>query len=65
MQYILAQEEYDKIQPKYIDNSKAYINTLRSKLEFLQKEYAELQDKYNNLLVFRATATNHDLKDYK
>lgn len=58
MQYILTQEEYNELQPKHIDNSKAYINTLRSKLEFLQKEHSELQDKYNKLLVFSVTAAN-------
>ena len=62
MQYILTQEEYEKLQPKYIGNSKAYIITLGNRLDSLEQQHAELQGKYNKLLVFGVTAENQRLK---
>ena len=64
MQYILSQEEYDELQPKYIDNSKAYITTLRNRIDSLQKEHAELKDKYAKLLVYYVSNNNERLKGH-
>ncbi len=62
MQYILTQEEYDNLQPKYKDNSKTYITTLRNKLDLLEKEHSELKKKYDELLGYYVTHNNEPLK---
>ena len=62
MQYILTQEEYDKLHPKYKDNSKAYIATLRNKLDLLEKAHSELKNKYAELLGCYVTHNNEPLK---
>ena len=62
MQYILTQEEYDKLHPKYKDNSKAYITTLRNKLDLLEKAHSELKNKYAELLGCYVTHINEPLK---
>ena len=62
MQYILTQEEYDKLQPKYKDNSKTYITTLRNKLDLLEKAHSELKKKYAELLGCCVTHINEPLK---
>jgi hypothetical protein len=65
MQYILTQQEYDKLLAKSDQTSKETINLLRSNNIRLRAELLELQDKYNRLLVFGVSANNEKLKDNK
>ncbi len=58
MQYILTQQEYDKLLTK----SDETINMLRSNNTKLRSELLELQDKYNKLLVFGVSTNNEKLK---
>lgn len=49
MQYILTQQEYDKLVARSDETSKQTINMLRSSNIKLQAELIELQDKYAKL----------------
>ena len=62
MQYILTQQEYDKLLIKSDETSKQTINLLRSNNIKLRAELAELQDKYAKLLVFGISTNNEKLK---
>ena len=55
MQYILTQQEYDKLVARSDETSKQVINALRAEL-------LELQDKYTKLLVFGVSTNNEKLK---
>ena len=59
MQYILTQQEYDKLLTRSDETSKQTINLLRSNNSRLQ---AELNNKYNKLLVFGVSTNNEKLK---
>ncbi len=50
MQYILTQQEYDKLVARSDETSKQTINLLRSNNIKLRAELLELQDKYAKLL---------------
>lgn len=65
MQYILTQQEYDKLLTRYDETSKQTINLLRSNNTNLRAELRELQDKYAKLLVFGVSTNNEKLKDNK
>ena len=62
MQYILTQQEYDKLVTRSDETSKQIINLLRSNNIKLRAELAELQDKYAKLLVFGVSTNNEKLK---
>lgn len=62
MQYILTQQEYDKLVAKSYETSKQTINLLRSNNIKLRAELLELQDKYAKLLVFGVSTNNEKLK---
>ena len=62
MQYILTQQEYDKLLTRYDETSKQTINMLRLNNLKLQAELMELQDKYAKLLVFGVSTNNEKLK---
>ena len=62
MQYILTQQEYDKLVARSDETSKQTINLLRSNNIRLRAELVELQDKYTKLLVFGASTNNEKLK---
>ncbi len=62
MQYILTQQEYDKLLTRSDETSKQTINLLRSNNTNLRAELAELQDKYAKLLVFGVSTNNEKLK---
>lgn len=62
MQYILTQQEYDKLVARSDETAKQTINLLRSNNLRLQAELAELQDKYAKLLVFGVSTNNEKLK---
>jgi transcriptional regulatory protein LevR len=64
MQYILTQQEYDKLLTKSDQTSKDTINLLRLNNIRLRAELLELQDKYNRLLVFGVSANNEKSKRY-
>ena len=64
MQYILTQQEYDKLVTRSDETSKQTINMLRSNNIRLRAELAELQDKYNKLLVFGVSTNNEKLKGH-
>lgn len=57
MQYILTQQEYDKLVARSDETSKQTISALRAEL-------AELQDKYAKLLVFGVSTNNEKLKGH-
>ena len=61
MQYILTEEEYSEL--KF--NTNQTIATLQQKLQNLTKEYEELQEKYDKLLVFGVSISNERLKGSK
>ena len=63
MQYILTQQEYDKLLTKSDQTSKDTINLLRLNNIRLRAELLELQDKYSRLLIFGVSTTNEKLKD--
>lgn len=58
MQYILTQQEYDKLVAGFDET----INMLRSNNIRLRAELMELQDKYVKLLVFGVSTNNEKLK---
>ena len=62
MQYILTQQEYDKLLTRSDETSKQTINMLRFNNSRLQAELMELQDKYAKLLVFGVSTNNEKLK---
>ena len=62
MQYILTQQEYDKLLTRSDETSKQTINMLRSNNIKLRAELVELQDKYAKLLVFGVSTNNEKLK---
>ena len=62
MQYILTQQEYDKLVAKSYETSKQTINLLRSNNIRLRAELMELQNKYAKLLVFGVSSNNEKLK---
>ena len=62
MQYILTQQEYDKLVTRSDETSKQTINMLRSNNIHLRAELVELQDKYAKLLIFGVSTNNEKLK---
>ena len=64
MQYILTQQEYDKLLTRSDETSKQTINLLRSSNIRLRAELVELQDKYAKLLVFGVSTNNEKLKGH-
>ena len=62
MQYILTQQEYDKLLTRSDEGAKQTINLLRSNNLKLRAELMELQDKYAKLLVFGVSTNNEKLK---
>ena len=62
MQYILTQQEYDKLVARSDETAKQTINLLRSNNIKLRAELAELQDKYAKLLIFGVSTNNEKLK---
>lgn len=62
MQYILTQQEYDKLVTRSDETAKQTINLLRSNNIKLRAELVELQDKYAKLLVFGVSTNNEKLK---
>ena len=62
MQYILTQQEYDKLVARSDETAKQTINLLRSNNIRLRAELVELQDKYAKLLVFGVSTNNEKLK---
>ncbi len=62
MQYILTQQEYDKLLTGSDERAKQTINMLRTNNIKLR---VELKDKYTKLLVFGVTTNNEKLKDSK
>ena len=62
MQYILTQQEYDKLLTRSDETAKQTINLLRSNNIKLRAELAELQDKYAKLLIFGVSTNNEKLK---
>ena len=61
MQYILTQQEYDKLVARSDETSKQTINLLRSNNIKLR---AELQHKYAKLLIFGVSTNNEQLKGH-
>ena len=64
MQYILTQQEYDKLVARSDETAKQTINMLRSNNIRLRAELLELQDKYAKLLVFGVSTNNEKLKGH-
>ena len=62
MQYILTQQEYDKLLTRSDETAKQTINMLRSNNSRLQAELLELNNKYAKLLVFGISTNNEKLK---
>ena len=62
MQYILTQQEYDKLATRSDETSQQTINTLRLNNLRLRAELLELKDKYAKLLVFGVSTNNEKLK---
>ena len=64
MQYILTQEEYDKLSNKSNQELLDKYDELYDELRYLREVHNELKDKYNRLLVFGVTNTNERLKEH-
>ena len=64
MQYILTQQEYDKLLTRSDEGAKQTINILIFNNTKLRAELLELQDKYNKLLVFGVSTNNEKLKGH-
>ena len=64
MQYILTQQEYDKLVARSDETAKQTINLLRSNNTKLRAELLELQEQYNKLLVFGVSTNNEKLKGH-
>ena len=62
MQYILTQEEYDKLLNQSNDDLIERYEEIRDRLFNLRIDYAQLQDKYNKLLIFGVSTNNEKLK---
>lgn len=62
MQYILTQQEYDKLINQSNTDLMDRYDEIRDRLFNLRIDYAELQDKYNKLLVFGVSTNNEKLK---
>ena len=62
MQYILTQQEYDKLVTRSDETAKQVISVLTADKFKLQAELIELQDKYAKLLVFGVSTNNEKLK---
>ena len=62
MQYILTQQEYDKLLTRSDETSKQTINMLRLNNLKLRAELRELNNKYAKLLVFGVSTNNEKLK---
>ena len=62
MQYILTQEEYDKLLIRSDEGAKQTIKILIFNNTKLRAELLELQDKYAKLLVFGVSTNNEKLK---
>ena len=62
MQYILTQQEYDKLVTRSDERAKQTINMIMSNNIKLR---VELKDKYTKLFVFGVTTNNEKLKDSK
>ena len=64
MQYILTQQEYDKLVARSDETAKQVISVLTADKFELQAELMELKDKYNKLLIFGVSTNNEKLKGY-
>ena len=64
MQYILTQQEYDKLLTRSDEGAKQTINLLIFNNIRLRAELLELQDKYAKLLVFGVSTNNEKLKGH-
>lgn len=64
MQYILTQQEYDKLLTRSDEGAKQTINILIFNNTKLRAELLELQDKYAKLLVFGVSTNNEKLKGH-
>ena len=64
MQYILTQQEYDKLVARSDETAKQTINILIFNNTKLRAELLELQDKYAKLLVFGVSTNNEKLKGH-
>ena len=62
MQYILTQQEYDKLLTRSDETAKQVISVLTADKFKLQAELLELKDKYAKLLVFGVSTNNEKLK---
>ena len=62
MQYILTQQEYDKLVARSDETAKQTINMLRLNNLKLRAELLELNNKYAKLLVFGVSTNNEKLK---
>ena len=62
MQYILTQQEYNKLLTRSDETSKQTIVNLRISNLQLQAELMELKNKYAKLLVFGVSTNNEKLK---
>ena len=62
MQYILTQQEYDKLINRSNTDLMDRYDEIRDRLLNLRIDYAELQDKYNKLLVFGISTNKEKLK---
>ena len=62
MQYILTQQEYDRLVARSDETSQQTINTLRLNNLRLRTELLELQEQYNKLLIFGVSTNNEKLK---
>lgn len=64
MQYTLTQQEYDKLINQSNTDLMDRYDEIRDRLFNLRIDYAELQDKYNKLLVFGVSTNNEKLKGH-
>lgn len=64
MQYILTQQEYNKLLTMSDETSKQTINMLRSNNIRLRAELIKLQEQYNKLLIFGVLTNNEKLKGH-
>ena len=64
MQYILTQQEYDKLLVRSDEGAKQTIKILIFNNTKLRAELLELQDKYAKLLVFGVSTNNEKLKGH-
>ena len=62
MQYILTQQEYDKLVARSDETAKQTIVNLRISNLQLRAELMELKNKYAKLLVFGVSTNNEKLK---